>query len=161
MAELATLTVLLQQMTVHNNNQQAQQVEEMRRRNAAEVGALQQGMVDMQTAMAKAMARPAHRPGIVDVKGVGKPEKLQCKNKEQMKSWPNLGVHDADVVRIPMAVRKPDIGLGRAQQPIDHEGSLERYCLAGSNLGRDCRAQCSVTCGFGKPVFRRSVGDCS
>ena len=62
----------------------------MRRRNAAEVGALQQGMVDMQTAMAKAMARLAHRPGTVDVKGVGKLEKLQGKNKEQIrKSWPN------------------------------------------------------------------------
>ena len=89
MAELATLTALLQQMQVQNN-QQAAHFEEMRRRSVTDVGALQQGMVDMQIAMAKAMTRPAQRPGIVDVKGVGKPEKLQGKNKEQIrKSWPN------------------------------------------------------------------------
>jgi hypothetical protein len=89
MAELATLTAMLQQMTIQNN-QHAVAMEDMRRRSAQEIGVLQQGMTDMQVAMAKAVTRPVHRPGIVDVKGVGKPDKLQGKTKDQVrKNWPN------------------------------------------------------------------------
>ena len=87
MAELAAITQLLQSMQTMQQQQNAL-LEQYRERTAAELAVLREQAASEHAALEASNSRAARRPGVVDVKAIGKPDTLHGSPEQVRKEWP-------------------------------------------------------------------------